>query len=194
MIAILILLSLLVVATLTDLKDHKIYNWTTLPGIVLALLLAFLATATGSSALATVGIWESFFGLAACGGVMLICFICFQIGGGDVKLLAMVGAFMGPQFGIQVLLWTFVLGAIAGVFLLARNLGVFEFVKRLAWQLYSRVRLGYWQPVTEREHQQLKIRFYLAPYALLAFGVVGLGSMPNEFGQGFLGQFRLRGS
>ena len=46
---------------------------------------------------------------------MLVCFVCFQIGGGEVKLIAMIGAFVGPEFGVQVLLWTLVLGALSAI-------------------------------------------------------------------------------
>ena len=32
----------------------------------------------------------------------------FKVGGGDVKLIAMLGAFLGPEQGITAMLWTFV--------------------------------------------------------------------------------------
>ena len=35
-----------------------------------------------------------------------------QVGGGDVKLIAMLGAFLGPEQGITAMLWTFVCGAL----------------------------------------------------------------------------------
>ena len=182
MVASLVLLTLLVIAALTDLREHKIYNWTTYSGIVVALSLAMLASFTGNTYLAAVGVWQSLYGLGVCGGLMLVCFACFQIGGGDVKLLAMIGAFLGPEFGLQVLLWTFVLGAIAAVILLAWKLGVFDSAIRVVQQIYSRVRLGYWQPRTDEEQRHLQLRLYLAPYALLAFGVVWLSPLGGVWG------------
>ena len=38
-------------------------------------------------------------GLAACGLVMLVCFVIFRVGGGDVKLIAMLGAFLDRSKG-----------------------------------------------------------------------------------------------
>ncbi len=46
---------------------------------------------------------------------MLVLFVFFRIGGGDVKLLAMLGAFLGLEQGIETLLWTFVLGGAVGL-------------------------------------------------------------------------------
>ena len=61
---------------------------------------------------------ESLLGVLACGLLMLICFAMFKIGGGDVKLIAMLGAFLGPEQGITVMLWTFVCARCAGLSIL----------------------------------------------------------------------------
>ena len=139
-------------------------------------LLAAIATWFDTNGIATVNIKQSLFGFLACGGAMLICFVCFQIGGGDVKLIAMIGAFIGPDFGIQVLLWTFVLGAGAAAILLAWKLGTVNLALRLLRQLLSRLEFGNWQPLTVEEKNQLQLKLYLAPYALLAFVIVRLSS------------------
>ena len=82
MIATVCLLIWTVIATITDVWQQKIYNWTTYSGILLALVLAGLATALGRTEFSKIGIGESAIGFAACGAVMLICFVLFQIGGG----------------------------------------------------------------------------------------------------------------
>ena len=81
------LLSLLLVATYTDVREHKIYNWTTYPGILLGFVLIGYV---GGRA----GLLDSCSGFLACGMIMIVLFLLFDIGGGDVKLIAMMAARM----------------------------------------------------------------------------------------------------
>lgn len=62
-----------------------------------------------------------------CALVPLLLFRLGAMGGGDVKLLAFVGAVTGPACGIQVVLWSFVLMAVyaLGYTLLQRKLAGF---------------------------------------------------------------------
>ena len=106
MLATALLFGLLAVATLTDVRWRKIYNTTTYPGILLALFANGAATWMGVDAVTgseqqfawygLVGLWDSLLGLLACGGVMIVCYVFFAggIGGGDIKLIAMIGALM----------------------------------------------------------------------------------------------------
>ena len=119
MLATILLLGLVLIAAATDVARHRIYNWTTYPGMIAALGLS----ATGSLLAARgfvdkkqlvdlgwIPISDSLWGLLACGLLMLFCFVMFRVGGGDVKLLAMIGAFLGLVSGMEAMLWTFVLG------------------------------------------------------------------------------------
>ena len=55
---------------------------------------------------------------------MIVCFVFFPgIGGGDVKLMAMVGALLGTYDGLEALLWTFVLAACFGLIVLVWRVG-----------------------------------------------------------------------
>ena len=172
MIATVCLFVLMIIAAATDVRDQKIYNWTTYTGIIIALALNALATATDRTVFAELGITQSLVGFLACGAIMLICFVLFQIGGGDVKLLAMAGAFMGPEFGIQALLWSFVLGGAAAVIVLVWRLGAVYLLKRVTHQLMFRLRIGSWGPLKDDEKIQLSQSLYLAPSALLAVAIV----------------------
>src|SRR5690606_1594695 len=98
-----LLLILLLIAAVTDVTVNRIYNWNTYPGIAAAF--ALHGWSSGWE-----GVRFSLEGFLACGVVMLLCFVVSDIGGGDVKLIAMIGAFLGVQAGIEALLWTFVLG------------------------------------------------------------------------------------
>ena len=162
MIATYVLLCLTVVATLTDVSRQKIYNWTTYSGIAVAFLLSGFQTLLGSDVFSGIGLAESLVGFASCGGIMLICFLLFQIGGGDVKLLAMMGAFLGLESGIETLLWTFVIGGAMALVLLIWKMG----------QLMCRFGVGVWDELSSDEKKQLKLPLYLAPAAFLALLIV----------------------
>ena len=160
-----VLLLLTAVAAVTDLWRHKIYNWTTYPGI-----LAGIAINAGQGGWD--GLTESLAGLALCGFIMLACFVLFQVGGGDVKLLAMTGACLGPHRGVEVLLWTFILGAIAGVGLLIWRVGFVRLMGSTLRHVGYSLRLGSWLPLSEEERRQLQPPLYLGPAALLAALIV----------------------
>lgn len=44
-----------------------------------------------------------------------------SIGGGDVKLFAAIGAFLGPTRGLEASLYAFCVGCLAGIVVLARD-------------------------------------------------------------------------
>lgn len=103
---------------------------------------------------------------------MVMCFALFQIGGGDVKLLAMVGAFLGPQLGIETLLWTFVIGGATALIILIWRLGPVTLASRAVGQLLMRFNMGKFDTLTDEEKEQLALPLYLAPSALLATLIV----------------------
>jgi len=167
------LLVLMIIATITDVRRQKIYNWTTYTGILLAFLLAGLATWLDQNYWSEISIRDSLIGFASCGTIMLICFVLFQIGGGDVKLLAMVGAFLGLELGIEALLWTFVIGGATALIILIWQIGALKLARRLLQQMMVRMGFGKWDPLTEEEKKQMKMPLYLAPSALAAAVIVG---------------------
>src|SRR3989304_5239036 len=104
---------------------------------------------------------DSLLGLLACGLMMLACFVMFRVGGGDVKLIAMLGAFLGPQQGITALLWTFVLGACVGLIVLIWRVGPVRMIglvlRRIAFA-FTRIwglEFGFLRPLTDEELAQL---------------------------------------
>jgi Flp pilus assembly protein protease CpaA len=172
MVATAVMFALVFVATVTDLRQHRIYNWTTYPGIAIAIGLSGLSDSLGSRTLAEIGIGQSLLGLLVCGALMLVCFVLFEIGGGDVKLLAMTGAFLGPEFGIQVLLWTFVLGGLAAVAILIRKLGALNFAFKILQPVMGKFRTGWAESFDEYDRKEMKMKLYLAPCALAALLIV----------------------
>jgi prepilin peptidase CpaA len=176
-----LLLGLLAVAAVTDVLWHRIYNWTTYPGILAALGLNGLGSGLVATGLIEepalrewgwIGLGASCFGLAVCGGVLLVCFVLFQVGGGDVKLIAMVGSLLGAERGVETMLWTFVLGGCLGLIVLVWRFGPLRLAAAVGRHLLWMVRLGRFQPLTEEERAALKPPLFLAPSALVATAIV----------------------
>jgi prepilin peptidase CpaA len=93
---------------------------------------------------------------------------CFRVGGGDVKLVAMMGAFLGPETGVEVLLWTFVVGGCAGLTLLVWQVGPSR-IAAAAWSgVLGVVRSRQMPMISRARWAQLQYPLHLAPCALIA--------------------------
>lgn len=167
------LLGFSLVAAVTDWRTQHIYNWTTYPGILLALI------ARGSDGYWALGlegmqsgISDAVAGLFACGGLMLVCFLLFDVGGGDLKLVAMQGAYLGLYKGFEAMLWTFVFGACWAIIVLMWRVGALRFLGQVARQLFYSMRLGGWLPLSQQERALLKPPLNLGPAAFVAVLVV----------------------
>ncbi len=97
------LVSLVLVAALFDLKWRRIPNWLTVFGWTFGLTLRTYESGWPGLKEALMGS-----GLALC--VYVVMFALHAMGGGDVKLMAAVGAFTGPMQWLSV----FALAALAG--------------------------------------------------------------------------------
>jgi prepilin peptidase CpaA len=159
------LLGLLVIATYTDLKDQKIYNQTTYPGMLLGIGLSTVLDGW-------LGLQYSLAGFLVCGFVMVACFLLFDVGGGDVKLIAMMGAFLGVQDGIEAMLWTFILGSIMGIAILIWKFGIAHLIKKSVEHLRLVFRAKGWIKPTDEEREPLQRWLFLAPAALAAVLIV----------------------
>ena len=166
------LLLLTATAAVTDWRVHKIYNWTTYPGILLALAVNIFENGWDEGFPGHPGLKDSLIGFAACGGLMLVSFVFFSVGGGDVKLIAMIGAFLGLEKGVEVVMWTFVLGFVAGLSLLIWRVGVIQLVTGTVRHVLWSLRLVSWLPLSEAERKQLQPSLYLAPSAVIAVVIV----------------------
>jgi len=112
----------LLVVIFIDLDTYTIPDVITIPGIVAGLLAALLLprhTVAGS-----------LLGLAAGGGILFTVAMLYQllrkkegIGGGDIKLLAMIGAFLGLPGVLFTLFTSSLVGAVAGLLVLRKEKG-----------------------------------------------------------------------
>jgi leader peptidase (prepilin peptidase)/N-methyltransferase len=109
--------SALIVITLIDLSHQIIPDVISLPGIVVGFI--------GSLLLPQVSFFNSMIGMLLGGGVLFLVATVYQwlfkregMGGGDVKLLAMIGAFLGWKAVILTILLSSLIGSITGVILI----------------------------------------------------------------------------
>lgn len=178
MLTTILLLGLVLMATVTDLARHKIYNWTTYIGILVAVGLSAVGSLLADTteerlrSLGWIPVLESLLGLLACGFVMLVCFVMFKVGGGDVKLMAMLGAFLGPEQGITAMLWTFVLGACMGLIVLIWRVGPIRTIVLAFRRIASAFAPMWFYPLNDEERTQLQPPLFLAPSALVAVVIV----------------------
>lgn len=177
------LLAFLLVAAVVDGRFGIIPNKLVYPGILFGLLIG-----AGVSLYSLgqpeefqvkefwgwIGLGESLAGFLACGGVMLVCFVLFagQVGGGDVKLLAMIGTWWGVSRGLEAMLWTLVIGAVVAIVSLIWKLGTLQLLKRVWQGLTATWRTGGMISPDDRDRRLLRTPLRLAPSAVAAVLVV----------------------
>lgn len=104
----------LIAITVIDLYHQIIPDVISLPGIVIGLL--------GSLVIPQITFWSSLIGVISGGGSLFLVATVYQwlfkregMGGGDVKLLAMIGAFLGWKAVILTILLSSFIGSIIGI-------------------------------------------------------------------------------
>ncbi|MBN2584237.1 MAG: prepilin peptidase [Planctomycetes bacterium] len=119
-----ILATVVVIAAVTDVRSGRVYNWLVYPAVVLGLLVALV---TGGLP----GLKDHALAAAIGFGVMFLCYAIGGMGGGDVKLMAAIGALGGltrssgalgswhwPEqtwFVAYVMFYAFAIGAAMGI-------------------------------------------------------------------------------
>ena len=112
-----ILSSALIIISFIDLNEQIVPDVISLPGIVIGFIISFF--------IPYISFINSALGILAGGGIILIIGLAGSVifkkeamGGGDVKLAAMIGAFLGWRYIIISLFLGFFLGAIVGIILI----------------------------------------------------------------------------
>ena len=113
--------SMLIALFAIDLEHHLLPDVITLPGIVVGLLFSVLLPP---------GIVDALLGTLLGGGVLWLMGEAYYrftgregMGGGDVKMLAMIGAFLGWKLVVLTLLLSSVLGSLIGMLVIALRRG-----------------------------------------------------------------------
>jgi prepilin peptidase CpaA len=126
--AVLGLVAFLAIACLTDFRSRRIPNVLVGVGVILAI---FFQTATVkggglfiSSGAGGLGLWSALVGMLAALLLLLPVYALRLLGAGDVKLMAMVGAWLGAPSIFWAMLWTALAGGVLSiVFMLATRSG-----------------------------------------------------------------------
>lgn len=118
------LVMFLLLAVWHDVRMHRIPNRLVLIGVVSGLLLntvlpqgyGFISALPGA-----IGFWKALAGLGLGFALLLPLYVLRAMGAGDVKLMAMVGAFLGPNAIIGAILVTFIVGGVLTLVVVVRN-------------------------------------------------------------------------
>lgn len=102
------------IAAITDFREHRIYNKLLGPAFVIAIVLHTYFNGW-------IGLRESLLGAFIGFLILLIPYFLGGIGAGDVKLLAVIGAFGGVHFVITSFLYGAIVGGIISIGLLVRR-------------------------------------------------------------------------
>ncbi|MCX8030878.1 MAG: prepilin peptidase [Thermodesulfovibrionales bacterium] len=113
-------LSSMIVITFIDLDFQIIPDLITLPGILLGLLSATLIMPDPFDLNENVGFSNSIIGLLLGGGLFFLIAVLSRggMGGGDIKMMAMVGAFLGWKAVLMVTFIGSLVGSVFGIFLM----------------------------------------------------------------------------
>lgn len=154
------------VAGLTDLRWRRIPNWWTVPG-------ALVGLALNIGAYGWAGLKASLLGCGL-GLLLLVPFFALRaIGGGDCKLVAAMGAFVGPGELLQLLVVAVLVnGGLALIFIVAKGRG-WKTLKNMGLLLVSlaQFRLPP-RSMTLDDPDAIKVPFGVA-FALAAAGLMG---------------------
>jgi prepilin peptidase CpaA len=98
---------ILAVAAYIDWKDHRVPNWITFTGFAAGLVFHLLPGGSG-------------IGFALLGALvglltLIVPYALNGMGAGDVKLMAAVGAWVGPAITIQAFVWIAIVGGVMGI-------------------------------------------------------------------------------
>lgn len=121
-------IALIIVAFIWDVNYHKLPNWLTAIGMVTGLMYHLLTGGIN-------GFLFSGLGLLVSGGIFLLLYMFKAIGAGDVKLFAAIGAIMGIEFTLYLMMYSVVYAGVIGIVIL---LVVRTPMQRVFIRLYER--------------------------------------------------------
>jgi len=158
----------LLTAVLTDLIRRRVYNWLTYPALAAAL-------AIHSGMYGWPGFWGSMLGLVVGGLIFFPAFWAGGMGAGDIKLMAVIGAFLGWKFALNTAVNTAMIGGVyAAIFLLAK--GEFLQTLRRSLRLFFPAERRALSPKTAGSS-------YTLPYAVfIALGAAAAFFLPSFIG------------
>ena len=104
-----LLLGVAAAGAVMDVRAGKVRNSLTYGGCLAGLLLNAVVRPAG------LGLGPALLGMLVAGGPLFVVYLAGGLGGGDVKLAAAVGAFLGPLAAAYALLYACLMGAVLAV-------------------------------------------------------------------------------
>lgn len=180
--------ALLLTCSTTDLRWHKVPNWATYPAFLWALLLNGLALLTdgppvaehgeasaGWPWLGAIGLGHSVAGAAVCFVIMFFIYRLAGGGAGDVKLATALGALMGVEDGVGILICTYLLAAVAMLSWAIWTVGPLHLAASLGRRIGAFL-LPFWvAPPTAEQEELLHRKVPLALFFTLGTALVWTG-------------------
>lgn len=170
-----VLVMTLIMSTITDLMHHRIPNLILLPALTIALVAQI--TVGGAA-----GLFSAVAGLLVGLILLLPLYVMGGMGAGDVKLLAVAGAFLGPWGTAVAGAVTLVAGGLYAILFLAWR-AVRPVLERYTWQLRNwNVDCGVAPSMIAASATQAQTGFAYAP-------AIATGVLYALWQQGWLGEF-----
>jgi prepilin peptidase CpaA len=113
-VSVIVLAVVLIAAAVSDLRQGKVFNWLTYPAMVVGLGLGALEGAAAGQG-AWGGLADHVLGFGFGFGVLFLAYLLGGMGGGDVKLMAAVGAFLGWPRVLHAVFYSFLVAAAVGL-------------------------------------------------------------------------------
>ncbi|MBI3469736.1 MAG: prepilin peptidase [Candidatus Solibacter usitatus] len=154
--------AVLLTAAATDLRWRRIPNWLTLPALPVGLT---------AQAMFGEGFWQGLLGALAGFAALFLVFAAGGGGAGDVKLFAVVGAFVGVRNLLPVFVLVAVAGGLAAV-LVSLRAGAFGRVLRNTGGILSALAQGRWAELKHRSDLDQPGGLRLAYGAVIAAGTL----------------------
>lgn len=121
----------LIISLITDIRKRRIFNIVTIPAIFIGLIYYTM----------TLG-WDGFLlsgkGFLVGLGLLLIPYLMGGMGAGDVKLMAAVGALMGPEFTLYSFIYTAIIGGIIALIIIIKAKGLLNLIKSW-WNIFKSI-------------------------------------------------------
>ncbi|WP_043933103.1 A24 family peptidase [Bacillus sp. EB01] len=132
MIQAILLFLLLLICTITDIRERRIYNKVLLPFLIIAFLVNGITSGWDGLEMALFGTFVGF-------GILLIPYLMGGMGAGDVKLLAVIGALMGAKFVALSAIYMAIAGGLFALLIIAVKKSPKQLIKNLFFSLIGRV-------------------------------------------------------
>lgn len=159
-----VLFGLLVACSYTDWRYRKIYNKITVPAILVGLVLSAMTNFPQ-------GLWNALFACAVGFFLFFILFVFGWMGGGDVKLIAAIGALTGYPFIIDALFFGIIFGGVYAALVLLVRGGLWETIKSVLLFLWNLILWRYAQPMHSNNSIKIPYGLCLSAGTAIAFGL-----------------------